>query len=119
MQVWDDAVRTVTDRVLDLDVAGRRVTEEGAIVDERADHVEDQMALGRRHAGGRLVEQQHARVLCQRDRDLDQALAAIGQLAHDLERIVGETQRLKDQLDKARLQPPGARGWFESDNDED
>jgi hypothetical protein len=38
--------------------------------------------------------------------------------AQPLDGFLGETQRLKDQLDKARLQPPGARGWFENDEED-
>ena len=53
------------------------------------------MAFRRRHAGRRLVEQQHARALRQRDGDLHQPLAAIGQFAHQLERVVGDAQRVE------------------------
>ena len=60
-----------------------------------ADHVEDDMALRRRHAGGGLVEQQQLRPLRQGDRDLDQTLAAIGQFAHLLQGVVGESQRFQ------------------------
>ena len=38
-------------------------------------------ALVARHAGGRLVEQQHLRPGRERERDLEQALAAVGKLA--------------------------------------
>ena len=62
---------------------------------EAGHDVEDQMAFRRRHAGRRLVEQQHARALRQRDGDLDQALAAIWQFAHQLERVVGQPQRVE------------------------
>jgi hypothetical protein len=62
---------------------------------EAGDHIEDEMALRGRHAGRRLVEQQHARPLGERNRDLDQALAAIGQLTHQLERIVDQPQRFQ------------------------
>ena len=44
--------------------------------------VEDDVAFGRGHAGRRLVEQQHLGLERERDGDLDQALAAVGQLAH-------------------------------------
>ena len=40
-------------------------------------------ALVRRDAGGRLVEQQHARARRQRERDLEQALLAVGELARE------------------------------------
>ena len=66
--------------------------QDGDVGVERGHHVENEMAFRRRHAGGRLVEQQHARLLRERDGDFDQALAAIGQFAHQLERIVGEPQ---------------------------
>ena len=36
--------------------------------------------LGLGHAGGRLVEQQHARLAGDRERDLQQALLAVGQV---------------------------------------
>ena len=62
---------------------------------ERGHHVEDEMALRRRHAGGRLVEQQHARLLRERNGDFHQPLAAIGQFAHQLKRIVDEPQRVE------------------------
>ena len=54
--------------------------EHGDVLRQRVDGVEDDVALGARHAGGRLVEQQHLGLQAERDRDLDQALAAIGQL---------------------------------------
>ena len=62
---------------------------------ERSDDVENEMAFRRRHAGRRLVEQQHARLLRKRDGDFDQALAPIWQFAHQLERIIDEPQRLQ------------------------
>ena len=68
------------------------------------------MALRRRHAGGGLVEQQHLRLQRQRDRDLDQPLAAVGQFAHQLERVLGEPQRVRDGrglLDHRALAPAG------------
>ena len=58
-------------------------------------HVENEMAFRGRHARRRLVEQQHARALRQRDRDLHQTLAAIGQFAHQLERVVDQPQRVE------------------------
>jgi len=39
--------------------------------------------------------------------------------AQSLDSFLGETDRLKGALDKARLQPPTPRGWFDSDDDED
>ena len=46
---------------------------------QRRDRVEDVVPLGLGHAGGRLVEQQHARPAGDRERDLQQALLAVGQ----------------------------------------
>jgi hypothetical protein len=34
------------------------------------------------------------------------------------ERFFADTDRVKSGLDKARLEPPGARGWFDSDPDD-
>ena len=45
---------------------------------QAGDDLEQLGALVARHAGGRLVEQQHARAQRERERDLEQALAAIG-----------------------------------------
>jgi pSer/pThr/pTyr-binding forkhead associated (FHA) protein len=39
--------------------------------------------------------------------------------AQSLDGFFGETQRLKDALDKARLEPPSSRGWFDSEPDPD
>jgi hypothetical protein len=39
--------------------------------------------------------------------------------AQPLDGFISDTQRLKDALDKARLEPPGARGWFDNDPDPD
>src|SRR5947208_9062473 len=47
---------------------------------EPADNIEDQVALGRRYASGRFVEQKELRPLGEGERDLDQALAPIWQL---------------------------------------
>ena len=54
------------------------------------DRVEDDVALGRGHAGGGLVEQQHLGLEPERDRKLDQALAAVGQFRDALRGVVGE-----------------------------
>ena len=35
-----------------------------------------------------------------------------------LDQFFGETDRLKGALDRTRLEPPGARGWFDSDPDD-
>ncbi len=45
------------------------------------DRLEQLAALAGGHAGGRLVEQQHARARRERQRDLDQALLAVGEVA--------------------------------------
>ena len=57
----------------------------------RRDRREDIVALAFGHAGGGLVEQQHARLGGDRDRDLEQALLAVGQrrgqFVHDVEQM--------------------------------
>ena len=50
------------------------------------------MALGARHAGRRLVEQQHLGLQAERDGKLDQPLAAVGQFRNGLVRDVGELE---------------------------
>ena len=67
----------------------------------RFDGVEDDVAFGARHAGGGLVEQQDLGLEPDRDRKLDQALAAIGQLGHAMARIVRKLQGLQ-QLHRLR-----------------
>src|SRR5512145_334941 len=54
------------------------------------DHLEDDGALVGRHACRRLVEQQHLGPQAQRDGDLDQALAAVGELFDQLRCVVGD-----------------------------
>ena len=61
------------------------------------DHLDDHAALGRGHAGRRLVEQQHLGLEAERHGDLDQALAAIGQLAHRPQRLVGDAEPLEQR----------------------
>jgi pSer/pThr/pTyr-binding forkhead associated (FHA) protein len=39
--------------------------------------------------------------------------------AQSLDGFFGETQRIKDALDKARLEPPTSRGWFDNEPDSD
>ena len=39
--------------------------------------------------------------------------------AQTLDAFLNDTDRVKSALDKARLQPPTPRGWFDSDDDED
>src|SRR6185437_13873212 len=67
--------------------------QDGDVRIEAFHHIENEMTLRRRDAGSRLVQQQHARLLRQRNRNLDQPLAVIGQFAHHVERIVDEPQR--------------------------
>ena len=55
-------------------------------------------ALVARHAGGRLVEQQHLRPGGERERDLQQALAAVGQFARRAIAVVAEHQRGEDRV---------------------
>ena len=43
--VGGDALQERLDRALDLDIAGRRVTEQSAVVDQRADQIEDQVEI--------------------------------------------------------------------------
>ena len=59
---------------------------------QRVDGVEDDVALGARHAGRRLVEQQHLGLQSERDGQLDQPLAAIGQFRNGLVGDVGELE---------------------------
>ena len=63
------------------------------------------MPLGFRHAGGRLVEQQHARPAGDRERDLEQALLAVGQGRGALVHHVGEMEALED-LDDSSITSP-------------
>jgi len=39
--------------------------------------------------------------------------------AQSLDGFLGNTDQIKEALDKARLEPPSARGWFEHDPDDD
>src|SRR5438445_12918656 len=48
--------------------------QDGDVARQRAEDLEDAAGVVRRHAGGRLVEQEHARLEAERDGDLDQAL---------------------------------------------
>ena len=54
------------------------------------------MPLGFRHAGGRLVEQQHARPAGKGQRDFEQALLAVGQGRGALMHDVGQSEALDD-----------------------
>src|SRR5262249_9171773 len=53
------------------------------------------MAFGGRHTSGWLVEQEHARLLRQRNGDLYKALSPIWQFANQFERIIDKSQRFE------------------------
>ena len=75
------------------------------------DHLDDGAAFARRHAGRRLVEQQHLGLEAERHGDLDQPLAAIGEHVDRAQRVVGETQLLEQReglLDRGAMTPGGA-----------
>src|SRR5439155_6811788 len=57
--------------------------------------LQDPLGLRRRHARRRLVEQQHPGPQPERDRDLHQALLAVGEVDDGRSQVVGETQRGK------------------------
>ena len=66
----------------------------------------------RRDPGRRLVEQQDARPRRQRQRDLQQPLLAVGQLARQRRRVAGELQRsqqLARLVERRALAPPPVR----------
>src|SRR5215470_11939569 len=63
---------------------------------QRRDRRQDLVALVLGHAGGRLVEQQHARAAGDGERNLDQALLAVGQIAGAFVHHVGEVEAGKD-----------------------
>ena len=62
--------------------------EHADVLGQGPDRVENDVALGAGYAGGGLVEQQYLRLQSERDRELDQALATIGQLGNALLRVV-------------------------------
>ena len=68
---------------------------------------ENLVTLGFRHAGRRLVEQQHARPAGDRERDLQQPLLAVGQIAGALVHHVGEAEALEEFHDL----PGHGRRW--------
>ena len=73
------------------------------------------LALGRRHARRRLVEQQDTRLERQGDGDLHQALPAIGELAHRAQRMLRQPQAIEtgDRLGgKAFAQSASGNGRF-------
>ena len=57
------------------------------------DGVEDDVALGARHPGRRLVEEQHLRLPPEGDRELDEPLAAVGELRDAARGVVGQPER--------------------------
>ncbi len=64
---------------------------------QRRDGVENDVALGRRHASGGLVEQQHVGLEAERDRELDQTLAPVGQFGDAMGGVVGELERFEQR----------------------
>ena len=59
------------------------------------DDIGDEVGLARRHAGRRLVEQQHLRRQPERDGNFDKPLASIGAACGPGERILGEAERIE------------------------
>ena len=83
----------------------------GDVARQAADDRENVVALALRHAGGGLVEQQHARLGGDRDRDLEQALLAVGQrhrlFVHDVEQMEARQEIGDLVIDVvARAHPP-------------
>src|SRR5205809_403684 len=76
------------------------------------DHGEELRALVLRHTGRGLIQEQHARPGGERERDLEQALLAVGELARRAVRRLGEAQRMQyavrflDRLRVAGETPP-------------
>ena len=86
-------------------------TEIAALHHQPLDQRDQLVALARRHAGGRLIHQQQARLVGERDGKLDALDVAIGELAA---RPVGGVAHadLLEQLERAiamQLAPPAAR----------
>jgi hypothetical protein len=82
---------------------------------QSGDHLEQLGALPLRHAGRGLVEQQHLRPGGERERDLEEPLLAIGELAGRSMAVRSELQREQDRmrlLDRIpigrQLPPPGS-----------
>src|ERR1043166_684725 len=108
---YDDAARKPKHEVhVVLDEQHRDVAR------EVRDDLEQFLALVARDAGGGLIEQQHLRPGGERERDFEQALAAIGQFARRAIAVVAEHQRGEDRVrlvDRGRMRgdapPPGAR----------
>ncbi len=66
--------------------------EDGDLRRQLAEIAQNELALVRGHAGGGLVEQQHLGLQAERDRDLDQALLAVGQIGDARRRVVREAE---------------------------
>ena len=66
--------------------------EHGEVLRKARDRREKLCALVLRHPSGRLVEQQHARARGERERDFEQALLAVGELAGQPMAHAGEIQ---------------------------
>ncbi len=62
------------------------------------DGLDDGAGFRRRHAGRRLVEQQHLGREAERHSDLDQALAAVGELLHRAKRFVVQAEPLEQAV---------------------
>ena len=77
---------------------------------QAVDGVENDVALGAGHAGRGLVEEQDLRLQAQRDRELDQALAAVGQLPDAVPRVLRELQGLQQVHRLVDHVPPQAGG---------
>src|SRR5258706_16029265 len=69
--------------------------EHGDILGQAFQQLEQALALGRRHAGDRLVEKQNLRLERQRQRDLDLAALTVRDLVDAASGKVHQTQRAK------------------------
>ena len=74
----------------------------GAILGDRADEFRDRADILMAHAGHRLVEQQHLGIERQGGRDLQHALAAVGEIAGHLVARVVEADGLQQLLGARR-----------------
>ena len=82
--------------------------QDGDVGRQALDDPGDEPRFARRHAGGRLVEQQHLGREAERHGDLDQALAAIGERVDRAQRVVGEVEGFREReglLDDAPVAP--------------
>ena len=89
------------------------------------DGVENDVALGARHAGCRLVEQQDLGLQAERDGEFDQALAAVRQLGDAVRRVgrqlqgVEQVHRLFDHVPARPGRPEHGRGRADPLGDRD